>query len=648
MCAPRFDGDPLFGRLVGGPGGGHVPRRSRPCRLASIERRYRPGTATLETDWEIGGARAHARPTEWWPNSGGRLLPDDASGAPPLRRPWSRRRRRSTFDPRVRRTATAPPRAHAAPHGARVQLGRRSPSRSTRHPAFDIEPGRPVTVTVEPGRPLVLVLAVAHHEPLIYVEPDTPRGPRSKPTNDAGAAGPRRIDLRTSRSATRSCGASSRCGCSRTRRPAHRWPLRRRRCPRCSAAIRNWDYRFAWPRDASIGIGAFLGVGKHARGARVPRLAPAREPTRSAAPARPAHIARQALAPANARSTTGPATPTADRSGSGTAPPTSTSSTATAGCSTPHGCSPGPGTASPSETWRAMTGFADRVAQHWREPDAGIWEIRGDAQHHVHSKLMAWLALDRALRIADTRRLWSAVDVDVGRTNATRSRDDVRNRGFDDARGTYTRSYGSDELDAAVLVLPLARYRPPDGPRVRGTIDAIVRELDAGGPLLYRYPPGRDGLTRHRGRVPAVRLLARAGPREARARSPRRPTVSLRSSTSRRPLGLYAEEMDPIDRRAPWQLSPSTHPRGARPGRARHPRRTGMIARSTGAGTRPPQGHAAPVGARCSLAPLGARRRRGGARSAGGEVAHCAPPGCASPPRRVLMARASDGPEGVT
>jgi GH15 family glucan-1,4-alpha-glucosidase len=58
-----------------------------------------------------------------------------------------------------------------------------------------------------------------------------------------------------------------------------------------------------------------------------------------------------------------------------------------------------------SETWRAMRGFADLVARRWREPDAGIWEIRDDAAHHVHSKLMGWLALDRALRIADTHRL---------------------------------------------------------------------------------------------------------------------------------------------------------------------------------------------------------------------------------------------------
>ncbi|BCB75801.1 hypothetical protein Pflav_022110 [Phytohabitans flavus] len=145
------------------------------------------------------------------------------------------------------------------------------------------------------------------------------------------------------------------------------------------------------------------------------------------------------------------------------------------------------------ETWRTMRAFADLVAQRWSEPDAGIWEIRGGPAQLVHSKLMAWLALDRALQIADTHRVRPAQ-----RTRWTVARDaiaaEVRERGFDPAKASYTRDYGSTELDAALLLLPVIGLDDPDSPRVHGTIAAIRDELSAGGPLLFRYPPGRDGL----------------------------------------------------------------------------------------------------------------------------------------------------------
>src|SRR5207248_2258376 len=104
-----------------------------------------------------------------------------------------------------------------------------------------------------------------------------------------------------------------------------------------------------------------------------------------------------------------------------------------------------------AETWRAMRGFADEAAARWPMPDAGIWEVRGAGAHHVHSKLMAWLALDRALRIADTRRT-PARQVHRWRVERDALGRDVMTRGFDCDRHTYTRTYGSDDLDAAVLV----------------------------------------------------------------------------------------------------------------------------------------------------------------------------------------------------
>jgi hypothetical protein len=106
---------------------------------------------------------------------------------------------------------------------------------------------------------------------------------------------------------------------------------------------------------------------------------------------------------------------------------------------------------------------------------------------------MVWLALNRALRIDATHRT-PARQVTRWETQRAAVAVDVTTRGFDPERNTYTRTYGSSDRDAALLVLPHVGLEPLDSPRMRGTIDAIRHDLSAGGPLLYRYPPGTDGL----------------------------------------------------------------------------------------------------------------------------------------------------------
>ena len=190
-----------------------------------------------------------------------------------------------------------------------------------------------------------------------------------------------------------------------------------------------------------------------------------------------------------------------------------------------------------------MRGFADMVARRWREPDAGIWEIRDDAAHHVHSKLMGWLALDRALRIGATHRLSVRQ-----RTRWQAARDaiaaDVKMYGFDQAKNSYIRSYGSADLDAALLVLPLIGIEDPGSPRVRDTINAVRDELSAGGPLLFRYPPGRDGLPGDEGAfLPCSFWLVQALAHTGRRSEALELFEALLDRAS--PLGLYGEEMDP-------------------------------------------------------------------------------------------------------
>ena len=122
---------------------------------------------------------------------------------------------------------------------------------------------------------------------------------------------------------------------------------------------------------------------------------------------------------------------------------------------------------------------------------------------------------------------------------------DVRDRGFDSVRGTYVRSYGSKELDAALLVLPLLQFEETGSARVRGTIDAIWRELGAGGPLVFRYPPGSDGLQGQEGAfMPCSFWLVQALAGTGRVEEAHVLFDQLRARSN--DLGLYAEEMDPL------------------------------------------------------------------------------------------------------
>jgi GH15 family glucan-1,4-alpha-glucosidase len=195
------------------------------------------------------------------------------------------------------------------------------------------------------------------------------------------------------------------------------------------------------------------------------------------------------------------------------------------------------------ETWRAAMALADYVADRWRQPDAGLWEVRGEPAHYVHSKLMAWLALDRALRIADTHRASAR-----RRARWTHERDaiavDVEANGVDPESGTFVRAYGRRDLDAALLVLPLLGIERPDSPRVVATIEAVRRELSAGGPLLYRYRTGEDGLAGGEGAfLPCSFWLAQALAASGAVDDAVDVFEQLLAIPG--PLGLFAEEADP-------------------------------------------------------------------------------------------------------
>jgi GH15 family glucan-1,4-alpha-glucosidase len=144
--------------------------------------------------------------------------------------------------------------------------------------------------------------------------------------------------------------------------------------------------------------------------------------------------------------------------------------------------------------WEIQLALLEHLEDAWREPDEGIWEIRGERRHFVHSKAMAWLAFDRAVRSVETQDLDGPVD--RWRKLRDEIHADVCGRGYDDELGSFTQSYGSRELDASLLLLPLVGFLPVSDPRMRGTIEAVERDLLQDGFVLrYRTQEhGVDGL----------------------------------------------------------------------------------------------------------------------------------------------------------
>ncbi len=151
------------------------------------------------------------------------------------------------------------------------------------------------------------------------------------------------------------------------------------------------------------------------------------------------------------------------------------------------------GMQSDPDSWALATHLIEFVVEHWQAPDQGLWEMRGPARQFTHSKVLAWVALDRAVHAIEK----FGADGPLERWRATRQQihDDVCAHGFDADRNTFTQYYGSHELDASLLMIPLVHFLPATDPRMRGTIDAVQRELMSDGFVRrYRTETKGDGL----------------------------------------------------------------------------------------------------------------------------------------------------------
>jgi GH15 family glucan-1,4-alpha-glucosidase len=195
--------------------------------------------------------------------------------------------------------------------------------------------------------------------------------------------------------------------------------------------------------------------------------------------------------------------------------------------------------------WDFQRALMDFLESNWHEPDEGIWEIRGPRRHFTFSKVMAWVALDRAVKAVELHQLQGPVQ----RWRALRRKlhDQVLARGFDAERNTFVQNYEGSQLDASLLMIPLVGFLPATDPRMRGTIEAIQRELYVDG-FVMRYQPETsaevDGLPPGEGAFLACSFwlvvnLALIGHREEALEQFER-LLGLRND-----IGLLAEEYDP-------------------------------------------------------------------------------------------------------
>jgi GH15 family glucan-1,4-alpha-glucosidase len=535
LCLPRFDSDPVFGRLVDPQSGGSFRITTDGSTVSS--RRYLPATGVLETTRRSEDGEAVIRD--------GMVLDVSSSLLPQallVRRVTCERgtlKVRIIFDPRRGIPGSRPPTVRQTARGVLCSWGSLAVGCSN-DADLAVEPGREAVLDLVAGRSVTFCVGLADRQPFVWVDPrrasdliDETTGWWRSWCDSIRYDGVHREAVERSMITLRMLTYSP----SGAPVAAPTTSL-----PAPPGSERAWDYRFAWPRDAGIGVEAFLALQGpqtarafarwllHATQTSRPRLDPlytlfgrssgAEHSVRVAGRAEPVRLGNEAGRQRqldvygwvlNGTARLAVHEQALDR-----------------------------------ESWRATRQLAGYVADHWRDPDHGMWEVRCDPQHHVHSKIMAWVALDRAITLAASQR---ARPRSMARWNDARSAlaDEIRSRGVDHDRGVYVGRYGSKALDAALLLVPTVGFDDPRSEIVARTIAAVRSELGAGDPLLYRYLPGYDGLPGSEGAfLPCsfwlAAALARSGSLDEAA------DVFDRLVGLANPLGLYAEQMDPSTR----------------------------------------------------------------------------------------------------
>ncbi len=555
MCAPRLDSSALFADLLGGPPAGRFAIRVEGASGPPVQR-YRAGTLVLESRFRVPtpdagrGSRAQSVTVVDYL--------DCSANAP------QRRAGRSDLIRVVEPSADASaPFVVEIEFAPRLDFGRSPTSLAIRDGGVEVRdtpdpivlraPGVTFTIVDEGKHQTARARCVVQSEPLVlelrYGSADLTAESRSererrKATADHWRLFTHRLSLpsiatdlvRTSALVLKGLCYGPTGGIAAAATTS---------LPETLGGVRNWDYRYVWLRDAAMTAQALAALGSTEEGVRfLDWVLDVLEETGACERLRPLYtLTGHSL---------GSEGEIAELAGYGGSRPVRVGNAAAHQVQLDvfgpivdlmwdlvcHGVRLTP------DHWRLTEALVGAVAQRWQEPDHGIWELRDTPRHHVHSKVMCWLAVDRACRIAKRSR-------GVERTDWCELADaiaaDVTANGWSEQIGAFASSYGSTELDAAVLHVGLTGLLRPDDPRFRATVDAIEAGLRDGATVMrYRFDDGLPGV--EGGFHVCTAWLVDAMVMVGRTDDARRLFDEWTALAG--PTGLLAEQHDPVSGRA--------------------------------------------------------------------------------------------------
>ncbi|MFE2886505.1 glycoside hydrolase family 15 protein [Streptomyces graminifolii] len=536
LCLPRFDSAACFARLLGDEDNGHwriAPEGADRC----TRRAYRPDTLVLDTEWET--AEGTIRVTDLMPQR--HRAPDvvriveGLSGKVTVRSTLRLRFDYGAVVPWMRRSDGH----HVAVAGPDSVWLRSEPEVHTWGEDFSTHS----EFTVEAGEKVAFVLTWhPSHEPRPALV-DPYESLRTSVSDWQRWAARCRYDGPYRDVVVRSLITLK----ALTYRPTGGIvAAATTSLPEEMGGVRNWDYRYCWLRDSTLTLGALVSAGYH-------KEAEAwRDWLLRAVAGDPADLQIMYGVAGERRL---PEFELPHLSGFGGSAPVRIGNGAvnqlqldvygevmdSLWLARRAGLSPKP------HMWSLQSVLLDWLRDQWKQPDEGLWEVRGGRRHFVHSKVMVWVAADRAVRTLEEYADLSG-DLEGWRELRDEVHRDVCEKGYDPERNTFTQYYGSQELDAALLLIPRFGFLPADDPRVVGTVDAVREALGHDG-FVRRYDTAADtpvdGLPGDEGAflacsfwlVDALQMTGRR--KEARVLFER--LVSLAND-----VGLLAEEYDPV------------------------------------------------------------------------------------------------------